>query len=228
MKQRGRVHELDGGCQLDVTFAGIAEQFGGRQRQHGAQALAARGDEVARDFRDEFDVGAGLGQDQLVHPRHARRGEVHQRLDRGRLLFPIVYRHHDTHEKPLPGSGAPAAPVSILLPYRLDVDGSSFPGKWAKGCMRATLRQCVYKVARPMPQGAMEELIRTNDPVVLSFAEALLRDAGIEAFIADTNMSILEGSLGVLPRRLMVARDRIAEARRLLADAGIGGETRQG
>ena len=41
-------------------------------------------------------------------------------------------------------------------------------------------------------------------------------------------MSILEGSLGVLPRRLMVARDRIAEARRLLADAGIGGETRQG
>ena len=79
-----------------------------------------------------------------------------------------------------------------------------------------------------MPQGAMEELIRTNDPVVLSFAEALLRDAGIEAFIADTNMSILEGSLGVLPRRLMVARDRITEARRLLADAGIGGETRQG
>lgn len=74
----------------------------------------------------------------------------------------------------------------------------------------------------------MEELIRTNDPVVLSFAEALLRDAGIASFVADTNMSILDGSLGVLPRRLMVESKRIGEARRLLADAGIGGEMRPG
>ncbi len=75
--------------------------------------------------------------------------------------------------------------------------------------------------------GPMEELIRTNDPVVLSFAEALLRDAGIASFVADTNMSILDGSIGVLPRRLMVDSKRIGEARRLLADAGSGGEMRQ-
>ena len=67
----------------------------------------------------------------------------------------------------------------------------------------------------------MEELIRTNDPVVLSFAEALLRDAGIAAFVADTNMSILDGSLGILPRRLMGESERILEARRLLTDADM-------
>ena len=74
----------------------------------------------------------------------------------------------------------------------------------------------------------MEELIRTNDPVVLSFAEALLRDAGIASFVADSYMSILDGSLGVLPRRLMVESERVGEARRLLADAGIGDEMRPG
>lgn len=72
----------------------------------------------------------------------------------------------------------------------------------------------------------MKELIRTNDLVVISFAEALMRDAGIGFFVADGNMSIMEGSLGVLPRRLMVEDDRIDQARRLLADAGIGTETR--
>lgn len=72
----------------------------------------------------------------------------------------------------------------------------------------------------------MKELIRTNDLVVISFAEALMRDAGIGFFVADGNMSIMEGSLGVLPRRLMVEDERIDQARRLLADAGIGTETR--
>lgn len=70
----------------------------------------------------------------------------------------------------------------------------------------------------------MIELLRTNDPVVISFAEALLRDAGIDHFVADQNMSVLEGSLGVLPRRLMVARDQAEQARKLLSDAGIADE----
>lgn len=72
----------------------------------------------------------------------------------------------------------------------------------------------------------MIELLRTNDPVVISFAESLLRDAGIEFFVADRNMSIVEGSLGILPRRLLVHENHIEEARTLLADAGIGGEIR--
>jgi hypothetical protein len=70
----------------------------------------------------------------------------------------------------------------------------------------------------------MEELLRTNDLVLISFAEALLRDAGIEYLLVDQNMSVIEGSLGVLPRRLLVDSDRVAEARRLLESAGVGGE----
>ena len=70
----------------------------------------------------------------------------------------------------------------------------------------------------------MEELLRTNDIVLISFVEALLRDAGITAFIADQNMSIIEGSLGVLPRRVMVPDDEIDAARRLMLEAGIGKE----
>lgn len=74
----------------------------------------------------------------------------------------------------------------------------------------------------------MIELVRTNDPVTLSFIEALLRDAGIAHFVADQNMSILEGSLGVLPRRVLVTEDDADRARRLLTDAGFGGEMRTG
>jgi hypothetical protein len=73
----------------------------------------------------------------------------------------------------------------------------------------------------------MIELMRTNDPVTISFVEALLRDAGIAHFVADQNMSILEGSLGVLPRRVMVGEDDIDEARGILADAGIEAEIRK-
>ena len=72
----------------------------------------------------------------------------------------------------------------------------------------------------------MIELIRTNDAVLLSFAESLMRDAGIHCLIADQGMSILEGSLGMLPRRLLVDADREDEARRILRDAGLGAELR--
>jgi hypothetical protein len=70
----------------------------------------------------------------------------------------------------------------------------------------------------------MEEIVRTNNLVTISFIEALLKDAGIVPFIADQNMSVIEGSLGILPRRVLVPDDRAEEARRILRDAGIGGE----
>ncbi len=73
---------------------------------------------------------------------------------------------------------------------------------------------------------AMEELLRTNDPVLLSFAQSLLGDADIAVLVADQNMSIVEGSLGVIPRRLLVPRDRLEEARRILTDADLGRELR--
>ncbi|GHC71343.1 DUF2007 domain-containing protein [Limoniibacter endophyticus] len=70
----------------------------------------------------------------------------------------------------------------------------------------------------------MQELIRTNDAVVISFVESLLRDSDIQHLTVDQNMSVLDGSIGVLPRRILVADDALAQAQRLLADAGIGNE----
>ncbi|HTV69065.1 MAG TPA: DUF2007 domain-containing protein [Rhizobiaceae bacterium] len=73
----------------------------------------------------------------------------------------------------------------------------------------------------------MIELIRTNDAVVISFVEALLRDAGIEVLVADQNMSVLDGSIGILPRRILVAEDDAEEAKAILTDAGIANEMRE-
>lgn len=66
----------------------------------------------------------------------------------------------------------------------------------------------------------MKELLRTTDPVRLSWLLALLADARIGAVVLDTHTSILEGSIGAIPRRLMVTADDHARACRLLRDAG--------
>ncbi len=68
----------------------------------------------------------------------------------------------------------------------------------------------------------MRELLRTNDPVLLTFIEALLRDAGVAAVVADRNMSVLEGSIGVLPRRVLVHEDSFKQARRVMIEAELG------
>ncbi len=67
----------------------------------------------------------------------------------------------------------------------------------------------------------MKELLRTNDPTEIAFAKALLDGEGIAVFELDVHMSLLEGSLGIMPRRLMVAdRDHFL-ARALLRDNGL-------
>lgn len=72
----------------------------------------------------------------------------------------------------------------------------------------------------------MRELVRTNDPVLVSAIEALLDGAKIPHIVLDRNMSVLEGSIGILPRRIMVDETHVAEARKLLEDAGLGHELR--
>ena len=67
----------------------------------------------------------------------------------------------------------------------------------------------------------MQILVQTNDPVRLSFLRALLRDAGIECLVFDGFASSVEGSIGAIPRRLMVADDDAAQARAVLAEAGM-------
>lgn len=73
----------------------------------------------------------------------------------------------------------------------------------------------------------MIELIRTNDAVVISFVESLMRDADIGFLTADQNMSVLDGSIGILPRRILVEDERLEDARRILTDAGIANEIRR-
>lgn len=67
----------------------------------------------------------------------------------------------------------------------------------------------------------MRELIRTNDMVVLSFVRAVLEEAGLFLLVADEAMSSLEGSIGILPRRVLVHEEDSSRARRLLVEAGI-------
>jgi hypothetical protein len=72
----------------------------------------------------------------------------------------------------------------------------------------------------------MKELVRTNDMVLVSAVGALLDGAKIKHLVFDQNMSVLEGSLGILPRRVLVAEEDVAAARRLLTDAGLAHELR--
>jgi hypothetical protein len=67
----------------------------------------------------------------------------------------------------------------------------------------------------------MHELIRTNDPVLLSFVESLLREAGIDLLVLDRNMSVMEGSIGILPRRVLVADEDWSRARHVLQTSGV-------
>jgi len=68
----------------------------------------------------------------------------------------------------------------------------------------------------------MKEFLRSNDPVLLSYVSALLEQESIDFIVADLNMSVLEGSIGALPRRVLVESDKITQARRILTGAGIG------
>lgn len=67
----------------------------------------------------------------------------------------------------------------------------------------------------------MKLLLQTNDPTEIAFAKALLQGEGIDCFELDVNISILEGSIGIFPRRLMVSELDHAQARRALSDNGL-------
>ena len=65
----------------------------------------------------------------------------------------------------------------------------------------------------------MKELIRANDPVLLSWVVATLSGENIEAIVLDTHTSVLEGSVTAIERRVMVIDDDYARAKRILDDA---------
>ena len=73
----------------------------------------------------------------------------------------------------------------------------------------------------------MKELIRTNDLVTISYVESLLIDRGIAPLVFDENFSVLDGSIGIIPRRIMVTDDDFVAATRIVKDAGLTDELRE-
>ena len=67
----------------------------------------------------------------------------------------------------------------------------------------------------------MREIVRTNDPVLITAIEALLKGAGIRHMVLDQNMSVLDGSIGMLPRRIVVDAEYQAGARPVLIESGL-------
>jgi len=72
----------------------------------------------------------------------------------------------------------------------------------------------------------VKEIVRTNNAVLLSVVTSLLDGAKIQHMVLDQNMSILEGSVGIIPRRILVLDEQELQARHLLEDAGLGHELR--
>jgi hypothetical protein len=68
----------------------------------------------------------------------------------------------------------------------------------------------------------MREVLRSNDAVLISFAQSVLRQAGIASMVADQHISVVEGSIGAFPRRLLVGDEDWSAARKALAQAGLG------
>lgn len=67
----------------------------------------------------------------------------------------------------------------------------------------------------------MKELLRSTDPTIIAFATALLQGEDIDCFELDVNMSVLEGGIGIFPRRLMVRDDDHIAAERVMRDNAI-------
>ncbi len=74
----------------------------------------------------------------------------------------------------------------------------------------------------------MIELLRTNDLVLISRIEALLAEHEIDVFVADQYMSAMEGSLGFLPRRILIDEDDLSRARLAMHAVGLLDELRRG
>jgi Putative prokaryotic signal transducing protein len=70
----------------------------------------------------------------------------------------------------------------------------------------------------------VQELLKTNDPVLISLTQAVLGGERIAVLVADQHMSALEGGQGILPRRILVGDDDLFRARVLLVNAGVARE----
>ena len=67
----------------------------------------------------------------------------------------------------------------------------------------------------------MREILRSNDAVLINFVVVLLRDAGLSPLLADEHISAIEGSIGALPRRVLIPSDELIKAKRVMQEADL-------
>jgi len=67
----------------------------------------------------------------------------------------------------------------------------------------------------------MKTILKSTNPATLNFAEAILKAEGIPSFLMDQHMSAMEGSIGIIPRRIMVVDEDAVEARKRLSENGL-------
>ena len=165
------------------------------------------------DLRDHGDFGAGARQDGGVDPLHVGGDKDDQPIYRSvRRAFEGYDNRH---------AGLHICRIRTILGYNNRKCGLRRQGHEAVDICRTAVAH------RPV-RGVIDlrELVRTNDMVLVSAIGALLDGANIHHLVLDQNMSIIEGSLGVLPRRILVHEDDNREARQLLTDAGLAHELR--
>ena len=169
-----------------MAVAAIAAQLRGGQRQHRAQALAAGIDQMPGKLGDQFDIRPGAVEDDAVDMSHVLLDKRNQRREARSWIFRAGKLNHYSQE--------------TFSYYR--------PQGMFGAILSAVCRQGQGAAAAHEGSGqAMKELLRSNDPVLLSYVSALLEEGDIAFMVADTNMSVLEGSIGVLPRRVLVESD---------------------
>jgi hypothetical protein len=91
--------------------------------------------------------------------------------------------------------------------------------------MAFSMLQC-KRMPQRKDQAPMVEIVRTNDLVLIGFLQSLLENANIPVLVADMHISALEGMIGAFPRRILVPDDYVAQARRLIGEAGLEAELR--
>ena len=206
VQQRRGVDELDAGGELArAALAGIAAQPRRGEREQRAQPLAAGGDDVRGELRDQRHRAVHAGDDGAVAGLQIVVQQADQRAQR--VLLGRGARVRARKERRTgPGRLATTSKLVSWLACLADTGTISAPWKTGQGSGRE--------------EPSVRVLATSNDPVRLSFLTALLADAGIAAMVLDAHTSAVEGSIGAIPRRLVVAAEDEPRARRVLEEAG--------
>ena len=192
----------------ELPRAAIAAQPGRQQGQDRPHPLAAGGDDVAGQLGDQADLALHLVEDDPVDllelagderadPVELRGGISAARLQRAGRSSSVLPRHKRYR-------------AGVVALWR----ANTHPERWQTARPR-----------RPPQLGChhLVEVVRSNDLVHLSWAQAMLAADGIDCLLADTHISSVEGSIGAFPRRLLVLDEDRERAVRVLAEAAGAG-----